>query len=345
MNSSFVSHGCQLMDLQSRQFVVYEEVLENFEEKCCEKHEPTRKAIAGYARSAFRMLKLEWAVREHQEHRELCNLAEQLNVDYRDVTKFKDNFLYHRFSLILASWCMQLTKIQAHFQAAHVHRLMTLKMPPGSHEVSENQLIVQIHTANLSYLALQVIDPLNPIFLYLLLQIAERSQKKSVMDLDLSVTALTDMAVEPEDQQDLLESVDALFRQAYFGFNESPTATLMELYAVEALSAIFGQQYEYIAESSNVDGITQISVRMFPTDYRVPLFRDLQYRLYCNFCCGEHLRAVNTYVQILEHILSRRSEWLDELIDYGYNFVLSNIYRLFVAMNNHRRKLGLITMY
>ncbi|CAI2355901.1 unnamed protein product [Caenorhabditis sp. 36 PRJEB53466] len=102
MNSSFVS-GCQLMDLQSRQFVVYEEVLKNFENKFCEKHEPTLKTIAGYARSAFKMLQLEWAVREHQEHRELCSLAEQLNVDYRDVAKFKNNFLYHRFSLVLES--------------------------------------------------------------------------------------------------------------------------------------------------------------------------------------------------------------------------------------------------
>ncbi|KAF1748467.1 hypothetical protein GCK72_024934 [Caenorhabditis remanei] len=172
-----------ILDFESRQVPVFQEVIENFEEKCCDEHHPQRLQVAQSARNSLKLLRMSWEAKVTTERDQLSVYAQVMGVTVGDVLEQKNNIDYHRFSLILAQWCTKLSHIQKEFQSMHTHessQLLTLKMPPGSHEVSQNHFRMHFRKAIMAYTVLTSFDrnlpSLTPVVQFFIAQIINESR-------------------------------------------------------------------------------------------------------------------------------------------------------------------------
>ncbi|CAL2050757.1 unnamed protein product [Caenorhabditis brenneri] len=183
MAEPFIKLEKPILDFSTRQVPVFEEVIENFEVKCCEEHHPQRQKMAEKAKRALQLLKSSWEEKETSENEQLRTYAESMGVSIEEVQCCKNNISYHRFALVLSQWCVRLSELQAEFQAAHTHQLLTMRMPPGSHEVSDRQLKMNFRSAMLSYMVLNTFDPslprMSPLYIMFITQIVNSSRTES----------------------------------------------------------------------------------------------------------------------------------------------------------------------
>ncbi|CAA91808.2 Transformation transcription protein [Caenorhabditis elegans] len=165
MDQSFLKLEKPQFDLPARQVKVFEEVIEIFEINCCEMHKEQRQKYAQSARSVLRFLKFQW------------NAKQSVRMN-KVPLHLHNNVIYHQFALVLAQWCQRLSLIQECFEAIHGYELLSMKMPPGSHEVSRRQLKMHFKTAIIAYMELSSFDhrlqPLTPTFLFFMGHIIEK---------------------------------------------------------------------------------------------------------------------------------------------------------------------------
>uniref|UniRef100_A0A1I7US87 Mediator of RNA polymerase II transcription subunit 23 n=1 Tax=Caenorhabditis tropicalis TaxID=1561998 RepID=A0A1I7US87_9PELO len=170
-----------ILDFKTRQVAVFEEVIENFQEKCCDAHQPERQKIADKARRALQTLQSNWDEKEARERRQLAVISNQTGIPVEDLmVNCKNNIIYHRYALKLAQWCLKLSQLQKKFQRTHQQQLLTMKMPPGSHEVSERQFKMHFQTSLTAYMVLCTYDEEiphpSPAFILFMNQIICRSR-------------------------------------------------------------------------------------------------------------------------------------------------------------------------
>ncbi|PIC19463.1 hypothetical protein B9Z55_025006 [Caenorhabditis nigoni] len=142
------------LDFEARQVSVFKEVIENFEVKCCDEHDMERQKIVEKAKRALQSMQNLWAVDEAEEIRKLREFAQSKGLTFEDVAKLKTNINYHKCSYQLAMWCQKLSQIQQNYQASHSERLLTMKMPPGSHEISQLHFQINYRLAIMAYVVI-----------------------------------------------------------------------------------------------------------------------------------------------------------------------------------------------